>query len=101
MRLPAVAVIAIVLAGCGAKPSSVSYQHEKLTNGTNGPWSIHMVKFDRSQRDLQLRTMLSQETVLGLSTLTEQIRALPREAGSPVAALNGDFYVVEKKDPYL
>ena len=43
----------------------------------------------------------SQETIFGLSTLTEQIRALPQEAGSPVAALNGDFYVVEARHPYL
>jgi phosphodiester glycosidase len=100
-RLAAVVGIVVVLAGCGSKQSSVSYQHEKMANGTNGPWSIHMVKFDRSQRDLELRTTLARETVLGLSTLSEQIQALPREAGSPVAALNGDFYVVEKKDPYL
>lgn len=97
-RLALFVVISVVVAGCGSKPSGVSYQHEKMTNG---PWSIHMVRFDRSQRDLELRTTLAQETVLGLSTLTEQIQALPQEAGSPVAALNGDFYVVEKKAPYL
>jgi hypothetical protein len=83
--------------GLGLKPSGVSYQHDKVSNV---PWSIHIVKFDRTQRDLELRTTLAQDTVLGLSTLVDQIRALPREAGSPVAALNGDFYVVEVKNPY-
>jgi len=99
MRRVAVFVaMAIVVAGCGSETSEISYQHEKVSSG---PWSIHVVKFDRSQRDLELRTTLSQETIFGLSTLTEQIRALPQEAGSPVAALNGDFYVVEARHPYL
>ena len=90
--------MAVAVAGCGSGTSEVSYQHEKVSSG---PWSIHVVKFDRSQRDLELRTTLAQETIFGLSTLTEQIRALPQEAGSPVAALNGDFYVVEARHPYL
>jgi len=86
------------MAGCGSRTSEVSYQHEKVSSG---PWSIHIVKFDRTQRDLELRTTLSQETIFGLSTLTEQIGALPKEAGSPLAALNGDFYVVEARHSYL
>jgi hypothetical protein len=87
-KLAVFAVMAVVMAGCGSKPSAISYQHEKVSNG---PWSIHVVKFDRSQRDLELRTTLSQETIFGLSTLVEQVRALPQQAGSPVAALNGRF----------
>jgi len=99
MRRVAIFVtMAVVVAGCGSKPSAISYQHEKVSSG---PWSIHVVKFDRSHRDLELRTTLSQETIFGLSTLSEQIRALPQEAGSPMAALNGDFYVVEARNPYL
>ncbi|HMJ64847.1 MAG TPA: hypothetical protein VK615_05820, partial [Candidatus Binatia bacterium] len=89
--IPALAI------GLGSKPG-VSYNHDKISKG---PWSIHIVKFNRSQRDLELRTTLANDTVLGLSTLLDQIRALPREAGSPLAALNGDFYVVEAKNPYL
>ena len=87
-----------MLAGCGSKPSGASYQHEKKSEG---PWSIHVVKFDRAQRDLELRTTIAREMGFGLSTLPEQIRALPPEAGLPLAALNGDFYVVEPKHPYL
>jgi len=90
--------MAVIVAGCGRKPSAISYQHEKVSNG---PWSIHVVKFDRTQRDLELRTTLAQHTGFGLSTLTDQIRTLPQEAGSPLAALNGDFYVVEARHPYL
>jgi hypothetical protein len=97
-RLVVFALMPLVVLGCGSKPPAVSYQHNKVSDV---PWSIHVVKYDRSHRDLELRTTLSQETIFGLSTLTDQIRALPQEAGSPVAALNGDFYVVEAKHPYL
>ena len=96
-KLAVVAAVPIVMMGCGSKPG-VSYQHD---NVSNVPWSIHVVKFDRSRRDLELRTTLARETGLGLSTLVEQVRALPREAGSPLAALNGDFYIVDAKNPYL
>jgi hypothetical protein len=96
-RLLVFVLLCLVAADCGPKPSSVSYHHETVATG---PWSIHLVKFDRAQPDLELRT-LAHKTVLGLSTLAEQVRALPADAGSPRAALNGDFYVVEKKDPYL
>ncbi len=98
MRKCAVFVVLATMAGCGSKPSAISYQHEKVSSG---PWSIHVVKFDRSRRDLELRTTLAQETIFGLSTLPEQVRALPSGAGSPLAALNGDFYVVEARHPYL
>src|SRR5688572_22795069 len=97
-RLAAFLVMPMMIVGCGSKPSGVSYQQEKVSKG---PWSIHVVKFDRSLRDLEIRTTLAKETVVGLSTLTEQVQALPREAGVAVAALNGDFYVVEPKNPYL
>jgi hypothetical protein len=88
----------IVVVGCGPKSSGVSYQHDSVLNG---PWSIHVVKFDRSRGDLELRTTVPQNTIIGLSTLAEQVHALPPEAGSPVAALNGDFYVVDAKNPYI
>ena len=89
MRKSAVLVVmAVIMAGCGSKPSAISYQHEKVSNG---PWSIHVVKFDRSQSDLELRTTLARETAFGLSTLTEQVRALPREAGAPLAALTSTW----------
>src|SRR5262245_38024070 len=96
-KLALVILTAALAIGSGSKPG-VSYEHEKVSKG---PWSIHIVKFNRAQRDLELRTMLANDTVLGLSTLIDQIRALPRDAGSPLAALNGDFYVVEAKNPYL
>jgi hypothetical protein len=96
-KLALLILIPAMAIGLGSKPG-VSYDHDKISKG---PWSIHIVKFNRSQPDLELRTTLAQNTVVGLSTLIDQIRALPKEVGSPLAALNGDFYVVEAKNPYL
>lgn len=92
---------ALLAASCGQSPATgagVVYQHEKVPAE---PWSIHVAKIDRDRADLQLRTTLARDTVLGLSTLVQQIKALPPEAGRPVAAINGDFYVVDQKNPYL
>ena len=42
-------------------------------------------------------TTKAKDTVLGLSTLTEQIKTIPPEAGTPTVAINGDFYKTERE----
>lgn len=56
------------------------------------PWSVHIVKIDRSNPDLELHSMLAGNTVLGMTLLTDQIKSLPASLGRPLAAVNGDFY---------
>ena len=63
------------------------------------PWSIHVVKLDRTSRDFEFGTTLGQGTVFGMGTVSEQLKALPRELGQPVAAINGDFYDKSEKYP--
>ena len=63
------------------------------------PWSIHIVKIDRPRDDFELVTTLGQDQVLGLATLTSQIKTLPPDLGRPIAAINGDFYRTEN-EPY-
>ena len=75
-----------------AKPKSgrgFFYHHDEVPAM---PWSIHVVRVDRSNPDLELHTTLGKGTTLGLSTLSEQIRGLPADLGRPVAAINGDFW---------
>ena len=55
-------------------------------------WSIQVVRIDRKRPDLKLVTALGGGDQLGLSTMTDQLRLIPKEIGRPVAALNGDFY---------
>src|SRR3989442_7040542 len=61
------------------------------------PWSIHIVKVERNHREFDFVTTKAKDTVLGLSTLTEQIKSIPPEAGTPTVAINGDFYKTERE----
>jgi hypothetical protein len=58
----------------------------------SGPWSIHLVKIDRKRADLVVESRHAGPGAVGLSTLTEQIGAVPAALGSVEAAINGDFY---------
>ncbi|HTL58363.1 MAG TPA: phosphodiester glycosidase family protein [Candidatus Limnocylindrales bacterium] len=62
------------------------------------PWSIHIVKLDRSSRGFEFVTTLGRGTNFGMGTVSEQLKALPRELGQPLAAINGDFY--DKSEKY-
>ncbi len=64
-----------------------------------GPWSIHIVKIDRSQTGLAYRSTLAKNMIFGLDTLSHQLRTIPEGFGTPVAAINGDFYVADS-NPY-
>jgi len=66
-----------------------SYQNDKLPEG---PWSVHLVKIDRDNTDYELHSMLANGAVTGMTTLSEQVKALPPALGRPMAAINGDFY---------
>ena len=61
------------------------------------PWSIHIVKIDRSRKDLAYYTPLARDKILGISRLSEQARVVPAELGRAVAGVNGDFY--ERDNP--
>lgn len=74
----------------------LSYQHVQIPQG---PWSVHIIKVDRKNPAFELQTCLARGTRFGLATLSDQIRMLPREAGHPVAAVNGDYF--RRQEPYL
>ena len=89
-----------------AKPSSDTFQ--TLTPGldyrhdvrVNGPLSIHVLRIDRSQQQSQLHTGLGQGTVFGLEPLDKIVgRVGSAMHAKPVAAINGDFFVI-KPGPY-
>lgn len=67
----------------------VSYVNDRVAEG---PWSIHILKIDRSREDYEWHTTLGKGCKLGLSTLREQVKLLPAELGQPLAAINGDFW---------
>ena len=61
------------------------------------PWSIHVVKVDRSRKDLGFIAPLAMGTVLGVSRISEQAEAIPRAQGRAIAGVNGDFYERENR----
>lgn len=65
------------------------YVNDKLPEG---PWSIHLVRLERDNPDYEIHTTLAGNAVTGMTTLSEQVKALPPQLGRPMAAVNGDFY---------
>ena len=76
---------------------SVVYRNDRQSNG---PWSIHVIRIDRSRADVELHSTLAREAVVGLATLAQQVRGFPSAFGKPLGALNGDFYEVGR-GPYI
>lgn len=93
-------LIGPALAGQGSEtariPHGLAYQHEEIPAG---PWSTHVVRIARQNPDFELHAALPRGTAFGLATLSDHIRAMPREWGRPVAGINGDFF--RRKQPYL
>jgi hypothetical protein len=80
-----------------AKPlRGFTYQNEHIESA---PWSIHVGKLDLSNKDYELHTTLAHDTIFGLNSISEQMKAFPLEHGHPIAAINGDFYRNERS-PY-
>jgi hypothetical protein len=97
-----VSLLAAALVGCGqssqAGPQSapaaefapgISYTNENLPRG---PWSIHVVRARRETGEFRFVSVHARRGALGLSTLSQQVRSIPAAAGTPMAAVNGDFY---------
>ena len=62
------------------------------------PWSIHVVRFPRTNLEFEIHSAHAGGSALGLSTLSDQIALLDSRLGGSVAAVNGDFY--KRDGPY-
>jgi hypothetical protein len=91
-----------VLAAFGALADSkhergaVTYTHDEVKEI---PWSIHIAKVDRHRKDLRIVCTIGQHTNLGMSVVSDQVKALPPELGKPLAAINGDFFKNTRTNP--
>jgi hypothetical protein len=83
-------------AGASSTPREIksepglTYYNDRITRV---PWSVHVVKIDRSRKDLALFSAHAGKRVLGVSMIADQAQAVPREIGRALAGINGDFYV--------
>jgi hypothetical protein len=74
----------------------LKYIHER---SGDGPLSIHILQINRAGPEFEFITTLAQNTIFGLRTVSEQISSVPPTLGKPLAAVNGDFFVI-KPGPY-
>lgn len=75
---------------------AVTYLNDKVADG---PWSVHLIKINRANPEYELHSLLADDVISGMTTLTEQVKSFPAAVGRPIAAINGDFYYVSPK-PY-
>src|ERR1041384_6395778 len=60
----------------------ISYDHDTVEKE---PWSIHIIKVDRSRKDLGFFAPHARGKVLGVSLLADQARSIPPEIGRAIA----------------
>lgn len=94
-----VAVAAVVSYSTSAVAAQMASSVPGITRehyeNKQAPWSIHVLRIDRSRSNFELTTAMADGTKIGLSTLTDQVRRLSTNFGRPIAAINGDFYRTE------
>jgi len=83
-------------AGLPRVEPGIEYLHHRIGDG---PWSIHVVKVDRLGGRFGLVSALAQGHIYGLASVSEQVKSLGDAWGRPVAAVNGDFFLI-RSDPY-
>jgi hypothetical protein len=77
-----------------ASESGVSHIHDSVSRV---PWSVHLIKVDRSRKDLAFVAPLARDKILGISRISEHARALSPQIGRALGGVNGDFY--ERDNP--
>ena len=90
----------LAVLGCNRTSRSTPLPYQELSPGISyaqeripkEPWSIHVVRVERSRPDLEVHTLPAPGKGLGLVPLSDQLRGWPAHRGVPVAAINGDFY---------
>jgi hypothetical protein len=60
------------------------------------PWSIHVVQVARSNTLYEVHSVHAGNGAVGLDTLSDQVAQLNGSLGTPIAAINGDFYQRER-----
>jgi hypothetical protein len=94
-------LLGVIFPALASDPSSeqqiepgIYYRNDKFPEV---PWSIHIIKIERSRPEFGFVTTKANDTVLGLGTLTDQIKLVPPDSGTPKVAINGDFYKTERE----
>jgi hypothetical protein len=85
-----VAATAVEAANSAPPEPGLSYTNEVVPSE---PWSIHVIKIDRSRKDLAFFAAHAGNKILSVAYIAEQARTVPPALGRAIAGINGDFYV--------
>jgi hypothetical protein len=88
--------LASLARGRGDSLGCVAYTNDVVPSV---PWSIHVVKIDRARQEVRFCTTLGGGKWMGMGAVSDQLKAVPAEVGTPLAAINGDFYGKAKDYP--
>ncbi len=97
--LPGVLALCFLVSPLRAEPTwptvvpGIQYVHERIGDV---PWSIHVVKVDRTKTHFRMKTSLAEGHIYGLVPLSQQIRTA---TDKPIVAVNGDFFHI-RPGPY-
>jgi len=64
----------------------------RLERDGDHPWAISILIVNRAYTEYRLVSTLAQDTIFGLASVIEQVKGLPAELGTPMAAVNGDWF---------
>jgi hypothetical protein len=106
LAIPGTIIAMVSLSGIAGSLSAADAQPHRTAQGfayshdvvADKPWSIHIVRIDRSRTDLELHTTVGAGNQLGMAVLSQQVKTVPPALGKPVAAINGDYYYNQR--PY-
>lgn len=59
---------------------------------SNVPWSIFVVRAERTNSAFAWHSLHAENRALGLDTISGQLASMNSDLGTPLAAINGDFY---------
>jgi hypothetical protein len=100
------AVLALGHFACGEEivwqKSGPGLAMTRFTNAEPVIFTAVRIELDRFGKEFALATTLASNQVVGTEPLASQITSLPKEFGTPVAAMNADFFMMNgaaKGDP--
>ena len=67
----------------------LAYSDVRVASGT---CMVHVIRVERAHHELELQSSHALNGALGLTTLSNQLRALKPALGTALAGVNGDFY---------
>lgn len=86
--------VTLVASGVAAELASRGVTYQRYYS-EDPPLSINVLRIDRTNTNLQLTTTLGEGSTLGLNPMSWQLKSIPPEVGSPLAAINGDFFRID------